>query len=107
MGKGGGSNSSSTTVNETVLNTTTNTQMTTIIETDELAKALEKNANATLSVGQADLLLKKAQAEAELTQNAIFVNELEGGIKKWALLGVVGYGGYKIFKKGKLLWVIT
>ena len=99
MAKGGGSSSSSQTINET--NLTTNT--TTIIETDELAKALQKNANATMTVGQANLLLNKAKAEAELNQNALFVDDLEKGVKKWALISLVGYGGYKIIKKGKLI----
>jgi len=92
---GGGSSSSSKTVNQTTLNTTT----TTIFETDELAKAMQSQADATLKSSQMELIKEKAK----LNQNALFFNEIEGGLKKWAFLVVFAYGGYRIIKKGKLL----
>jgi len=88
---GGSSNSSSQTTNKTTL--TTNT--TTVVETDELAKAMQSQADATAQSNQVELLKEKAK----LNQNFTLFNELEGGIKKWALLGGFGFVIYKIMKK--------
>ncbi len=96
---GGGSKSSSSTTNQTTLNTTT----TTIIETDKLAEALQNQAEAMENIGSAEVQLKVAETNAKLNQNALFFNEIEGGLKKWAFLGIFAYGSYRIFKKGKLI----
>lgn len=97
---GGGGSSSSTTSNTKV-----NVDTTTIIKTDKLAEAMQNQVNAAANgneIANAQTKVAIAEANAKLKQNALFFNQAEMGLKKWAFLGVVSYGGYRIYKKGRL-----
>lgn len=92
MGGGGSSSSNYTT-------STVNVDTTTIINTDELAKALQMQTKVEADSKNAELIIKAAEAQAKLNQNALFFQEVEGGIKKYAMLGGLSYVAYKIINQ--------
>ena len=92
----GGSSSSRTSSNTEV---NVGVEVQNVIDFDELSNAINKNIESDKGIAEANAVIEIAKAQAELNQKELFFNEAEAGIKKYALLGVLGFGAYKIMKK--------